>query len=83
MFRSAAVFAAWLTALTPAALVAQDFPPQQPPVRAIHLAGAREISARAILEPHNGADMNPGRASRQKRLLDQFTTLDSAARGLG
>ena len=50
MFRSAAVLAgAWLSVLTPAALGAQDLP-SAPPVRAIHITGAREIASQTIQE---------------------------------
>ena len=50
MFRSAAVLAgAWLSVLTPAALGAQDLP-SAPPVRAIHITGAREIAPQTIQE---------------------------------
>jgi Surface antigen variable number repeat len=41
--------AAWLSVLTPAALLAQDVPPSKP-VSAIHIAGAREIAPKNILE---------------------------------
>jgi hypothetical protein len=47
MHRSvAAIAVAWLSASMPAALAAQDLAP--PAVRAIHIAGAREIPSRAI-----------------------------------
>jgi|KBSMisStandDraft_5_1062788.scaffolds.fasta_scaffold89528_2 hypothetical protein len=41
--------AAWLSVLTPAALLAQDLQPAKP-VSAIHIAGAREIAPQNILE---------------------------------
>jgi hypothetical protein len=50
MFRCAVVLAgAWLSVLTPAALGAQDLP-SSPPVRAIQITGAREISPQTIQE---------------------------------
>jgi len=49
MLRSVVVLAgAWLSVLTPAALGAQDLPAQPPPVRAIHITGAREIAPQVI-----------------------------------
>ena len=50
MLRSVVVLAgAWLSVLTPAALGAQDLP-VSPPVRAIHIIGARERAPQAIQE---------------------------------
>jgi hypothetical protein len=48
MLRSVVVLAgAWLSVLTPAALGAQDLP-SSPPIRAIHITGAREIAPQTI-----------------------------------
>src|SRR5262245_31095077 len=49
MLRSAMGVAAWLSVLAPAALLAQDLP-SSTPVRAIHVAGAREIAPQNILD---------------------------------
>ena len=49
MLRSAGGAVAWLCVFAPAALAAQDLP-SPPPVRAVHVAGAREIAPRIIID---------------------------------
>jgi hypothetical protein len=49
MLRSAAGVVAWLSVFVPAALAAQDLAPPTP-VRAVHVAGAREIAPKIIID---------------------------------
>src|SRR5580765_8546915 len=49
MLRSAGGVVAWLCVFAPVALAAQDLP-SPPPVRAVHVAGAREIAPKIIID---------------------------------